>query len=90
LKEVKINVPDEFLLFWESKEVFAGKILFLGVIDLLREGKISRGKAAELLGVSIHDILDLMGKYGIPVIDQSPEELDRELSIWENQWDGVK
>jgi predicted HTH domain antitoxin len=45
------------------------------VMELLRKAKISQGRAAELLGISRHDIVDLMGKYDIPVFDATSEEL---------------
>lgn len=46
---------------------------------LLRNGVISQGRTAELLGISRYDLFDLMAKYKIPVIDMTPEELKKEL-----------
>jgi predicted HTH domain antitoxin len=37
------------------------------VLTLLREGKITRAKAAELAGVSIYEIIELAAKKGIPI-----------------------
>jgi predicted HTH domain antitoxin len=48
------------------------------VLELLRKGEISQGKAAELLGISRHDLLDLMAKHDIPMADFSPDELQRQ------------
>jgi len=45
------------------------------VMELLRKGRISQGKAAELLDISRHDLLDLMALYNIPVFEVKPEEL---------------
>jgi len=39
--------------------------------------------ASELLGVNIHEILDLMGQYGIPAVDYSADDLEKELEIME-------
>ena len=50
------------------------------VMELLRKGKISHGKAAELLDISRHDLFDLMGRHDIPVIDMTGDELKKELS----------
>ena len=50
------------------------------VLELLREGKISQGKAAELLEIDRHALFDLMTKHDIPVIDMTEEELKEELS----------
>lgn len=49
------------------------------VMELLREHHISQGKAAEVLGVSRHEVFDLMSKYRIPAIDLTSEELREEL-----------
>ena len=45
------------------------------VLELLREGKISQGKAAELLEIDRHDLFDLMAKHDIPMADSPPEKL---------------
>jgi len=50
------------------------------VMELLREGRISQGKAAELLDISRHDLFDLMATYDIPVVDMTDDELAKELS----------
>lgn len=50
------------------------------VMELLRKGKISQGKAAELLEISRYDLFDFMAKYDIPVIEMTEEELKKELS----------
>ena len=50
------------------------------VMELLRKGEISQGKAAELLEIDRHALFDLMGKYDIPAIDMTEEELEEELS----------
>lgn len=51
------------------------------VMELLREHHISRGKATELLRIDRHELLDLVSKYRIPVIDLTPEELETELKL---------
>ena len=50
-------------------------------MELLREHHFSQGKATELLRIDRHDLLDLMSKYRIPVIDLTPEELETELKL---------
>jgi predicted HTH domain antitoxin len=50
------------------------------VMELLRQGEISSGRAARLLNMHRVDVLDLMGKYDISVFpDQTREELEREV-----------
>lgn len=45
------------------------------VMELLGKGKISQGKAAELLDISRHDLIDLMAMHDIPVFEATTEEL---------------
>ena len=49
------------------------------VMELLRRHVISQGKAAELLGMTRHDLFDLMTKHRVSVIDSTEEELQSEL-----------
>ncbi|MGA1839024.1 MAG: UPF0175 family protein [bacterium] len=50
------------------------------VMELLHKGKISQGKAAEILDINRHDLFDLMAKYDIPVVEMTEKELKKELS----------
>ncbi|MGA1874776.1 MAG: UPF0175 family protein [bacterium] len=36
------------------------------IMALLRKGKLSQGKAAELLDISRHELFDLMAQYDVP------------------------
>ena len=49
------------------------------VMELLREHRISQGKAAEILGLHRGDLFPLMTKYQVSVVDLTPEELNEEL-----------
>ena len=74
--EFPVDLPEESL---QNKEALKkGKEGM--VLELLREEKVSQGKAAELLGIDRNTLFDLMAKYDIPVIDMSEEELKDELS----------
>ena len=50
------------------------------VMELLREHRISQGKAAELLGIRRTDLFPLMSRYEVSVADLTPEELRSELT----------
>ena len=43
-------------------------------------GDISNGKAAELLGISKTELLDMFGEMGIPYFNQSAEELEQDIA----------
>jgi len=78
LRILEIEVPDELieLLGLEESKKEAKEAL---VLDLVRRGKISKGKAAELLGLSLWDLPKLLAQYRIPWFDYDPEELKRDI-----------
>lgn len=47
-------------------------------LDELREGRISMGRAAEMAGVTIYEMLDLARDRGIP-FGYGPDDLERDL-----------
>ncbi|WP_028995710.1 UPF0175 family protein [Azonexus hydrophilus] len=49
-------------------------------IKLFVDERISLGRAARLVGVSISEMIDILGVLGVAVIRPSEEELDRELA----------
>jgi predicted HTH domain antitoxin len=42
-------------------------------------GKASLGQAARIAGLSKRTFMELLGRYGVPVFDYSPEELRSEV-----------
>jgi len=78
-REVLLRFPTELPEDLKDEEVLKkGKEAI--VIELLRKGVISQGKAAELLEVDRNTLFDLMDKYGVQVIDMTEEELKKELT----------
>ena len=79
-KRVKLDLelPDE-LLAQLGKEEMETKVKEELVMELLREHRLSQGKAAELLRLNRHELFDLMAKCHVPVIDLTREELAAEL-----------
>jgi len=75
---LEFELPDEVAAQLREEEM-ALKAKEALVMELLREHHVSQGKAAEILGMSRHDLFDLMTKYQVPVIDLTAEELDAEL-----------
>ena len=79
-RRVKLDfeLPDELFTQLREEEIET-KVKESLVMELLREHRLSQGKAAELLGLDRDELFDLMAKYQIPVIDLTPEELKSEL-----------
>ncbi len=78
--EVRFTFPlDEVLLQHKGRAERKAKEAF--VLELLRQGDISAGRAAQLLNISRWDILELMSEVGISPFDDSltSEALDAEV-----------
>ena len=58
------------------------------VLGLLLSGRISLGKAAELLGLRIDDLWILMQKLGIKYIILDEEEAEEELCAYKKIFEG--
>jgi predicted HTH domain antitoxin len=80
-KHFEVDLPEEVVEWfgWRDKEV-PERLRETLVMELLRRHVISQGKAAELLGITRHDLFDLMTEHRVPVIDLNEEELQRELA----------
>jgi len=75
---VELELPDDLASVLRNEDV-VGKAKEAFVMELLREHRVSQGKAAEILGIPRHDLFPLMGKYQVAVVDLSPDELQDEL-----------
>jgi len=75
---LELEVPDDVYTTLREEEM-AAKAKEALVMELLREHRVSQGKATEMLGITRHDLFDLMTKYKVPAIDLTPEELTAEL-----------
>ncbi len=80
MKAVTIELPPEVLRFLGSEEEAGREAKVALVLDLVRRGKVSRAKAAELLQMSLWDLPALLAQYRIPWFDYSPEDLQRDLA----------
>jgi predicted HTH domain antitoxin len=64
----KIEVPEQLL------KVFAGSgsadrdVVLSAVIELIREGRVSLGRGAEVLGLSRSQLIDELGRRKVPIL----------------------
>lgn len=77
---ITMEVSDELMKLLGSEEEIAKEAKQALVMDLVRRGKISRGKAAELLGISLWDLPELLCSYNIPWFDYSIEQLEEDMA----------
>jgi predicted HTH domain antitoxin len=77
---VTVEVPnDVFGLLDEDPVRFARDMYETAVVKWFDEGRISQGKAAELLGLSRGELFDLLGRHKVSPIQMTAEELAEEL-----------
>jgi len=74
----ELELPDDLASALHNEDV-VGKAKEALVMELLREHRVSQGKAAEILGIHRDDLFPLMDKYQVAVVDLSPAELQDEL-----------
>jgi predicted HTH domain antitoxin len=78
-RTLKVEVPDELVALLGTPEVAAVRAREALVLDLLRQGGVSQGKAAELLGISRWDLLELMVERRIESGPETAEEMTQEI-----------
>ena len=79
MKIIEILVPEEIVNLLGSEDAVRKEAREAFILDLVRRGKVSKGKAAELLGISLWDLPDLIAQYQMPWFSYSQEELERDL-----------
>ncbi len=75
---VQMQVSDAFRELGYSDEELRREVPVLLVMKRFRQGLISSGKAAGILGWSRRDFLDLLSREGIPLFDPADAELAEE------------
>ena len=79
MKIIEIAVPEEIIDLLGSEDAAKQEAQEAFILDLVRRSKISKGKAAELLGISLWNLPDLVAQYQLPWFSYSPEELEKDL-----------
>ena len=79
MKTLKFEVPDEVVKVLGSVDAATKEAKEALVLDLVRRGKISRSKAAELLKLNLWDLPSLLAQYRLPWFDYTEQELDADL-----------
>jgi predicted HTH domain antitoxin len=78
-QSLTVELPEELVALLGSPEAAAAKARTALVFALLREGAISQGQAARVLGVTRRDLLDLMARHGVQSGPETAEEMRREI-----------
>ncbi len=84
LKTIQLFFPSEVLEALSSSYQDDAEIIKeAAVLEFYREGRLSSGKAAEILGMERFEFIRYAGRKGIPFIRISAEELDEEVRLLE-------
>lgn len=70
--ELRIQLP---------AEVQEEEARLLLMVKLYETGRLSLGQAAKYAGYSKRTFMELLGTYGVAVIDYPPEDLEQEMNI---------
>ncbi len=81
-KNFQVSLPQEVVggFGWNDAEV-PRRVREALVMDLLRRDRLAEAQAATILGLARWELLELMGRYDVPAVRMSVEELDRELAV---------
>ncbi|MFH1906136.1 MAG: UPF0175 family protein [Chloroflexota bacterium] len=76
---VQVLFPEELLVASrEDQDVFSRKVVIYTLGHLYKQGKISSGIGAQVLGCDRYEFYRLLSENGFSVIDYTEDELDRE------------
>ncbi len=78
-----MEIPTSLLPFVNHNQFKSQQVALL-LYPYIANGDISNGKAAELLGITKTELLDMFGEMGIPYFTQTPEELEQDIQVLRN------
>lgn len=62
-----------------SADEAARELQVLALVELFRRGEVSSGWAAEHLGITKWEFIQLLDAHEVPYLNQSPEELAQDI-----------
>jgi predicted HTH domain antitoxin len=82
MNTVSIDIPEmTFTALGKTPKDLGREILLAAVVKWFELGKISQGKAAEILEISRAEFLDVLSNYQVSAWQYTKEDLDEELSL---------
>ncbi|MBW8050962.1 MAG: UPF0175 family protein [Cytophagales bacterium] len=79
-EKITIELPASLLSVFSKKHISPSrKVKELTILELYREGEISSGKAADLLGMDRFEFIRYASRLGIPFLDITNDELDSDI-----------
>jgi predicted HTH domain antitoxin len=81
----QVALPNELLTILGAQPQAAESIKEFTILGLFQEGRLSAGKAAELLGLTLQGFAALLARKGIPYFRYDPQDWAQEVSAV-RQW----
>lgn len=81
IMNISVSVPKGIVPYIsneDNEQIFKRSAMM--VYPLIQDGTISHGRAAEILGVYKTDLIEFYDSMGIPYLNQSKEELLRDVA----------
>lgn len=81
MQSLSINIPESAAAVFGTANEAGESILAAAVVKWVELGRISHGKAAEILGISRAEFLELLTSYRVSAWQYTEDELAEELSL---------
>ena len=81
MQHLSISIPNSAALVFGRSDDAGESILAAAVVKWFEMGRISHGKAAEILELSRAEFLDLLASYRVSAWQYTAEELTEELGL---------
>ena len=82
MNNISIDLPETVLTaLGTTQDKLDREIVVAAVVKWFELGILSQGKAAEVLGLSRAEFLDVLSRYRVSAWQYSKDELDEELSL---------
>ncbi len=78
---IPIELPQDVLSLCPDAVQLGHDMVLLWLLDQVRLGNLSTGRASELLQVPLAAVIDLMHGHGIPFPNYSVDDLRREVGL---------
>ncbi len=78
MRTISIELPEDVVKLFGEKELEASLKKWT-LLELVRTGKLSSGKAAEILGITRWEFMELMSSHDVPIANFPEEELERQM-----------
>ncbi len=84
---ITIDIPDDIAETFNTIDDLRKTLYEDFIIEQRQNGKISLGKAAELLGISYTEFFNMLGRKGLSFINATPQELEESYNEFHHVMD---